>query len=249
MLDKLGGTFALMPASGPHRKMECIPLGYLISRFLRYASNAKELVIILRGKNIKVNGKVRTDSHFPVGLFDVVSIEKTGEHFRVLYNVAKKFHLHKISSSEAGYRLAKATKKYEDQGIPYVVSSCGLNIRFCDPSIVLGSTIKISNETGKILEHTVPGADKVVFVSKGNSRGRVGMINTISTQGKETIYGMTDLAGNAFSCTSRNCIVIGESEQDIWITLPKERGIKVSEFEKVNSRLGEMVDTEVEASE
>ncbi|CAD26393.1 40S RIBOSOMAL PROTEIN S4 [Encephalitozoon cuniculi GB-M1] len=245
MLDKQGGTFALMPASGPHKKTECIPLGYLISRFLRYASNFKELSIILAEKNIKVNGRVRTNSHFPVGLFDVVSIEKTGEHFRVLYNVHKKFHLHRISSEEASYRLTKVTKKYENQGIPYIVSSCGLSIRFCDPAIDLGYTIKISNETSKVIEYIVPGPDKVIFVSRGKARGRVGVINTISTQGKETVYGMTDFAGNTFSCTSKSCILIGESSENIWITLPKERGIRQSELEKINAQLGEMIDTEV----
>ncbi|AFN83502.1 40S ribosomal protein S4 [Encephalitozoon romaleae SJ-2008] len=243
MLDKQGGTFALMPASGPHRKTECIPLGYLISRFLKYAGNSKELGIVLGGKNIKVNGKVRTNSHFPVGLFDVISIEKTGEHFRVLYNTHKKFHLHKISSQEAGYRLAKVTKKYTSRGIPYVVSSCGLSIRFCDPAIEQEYTIKISNETSKVVEHIAPGVDKVVFVSRGKARGRIGVINTIDVQGKETVYVMTDFAGNTFSCTSKSCIIIGESSENIWITLPKENGIRLSELEKINAQLGEMVDT------
>ncbi|ADM12016.1 40S ribosomal protein S4 [Encephalitozoon intestinalis ATCC 50506] len=242
MLNKQGGTFAMMPASGPHRKTECIPLGYLISRFLKYSSNSKELRIILDGKNVKVNGKVRTNSHFPVGLFDVVSIEKTGEHFRVLYNVHKKFHLHRINSSEASYRLAKVTKKYESQNVPYVVSSCGLSIRFCDPAIDVGYTIKISNETSKVIEYIEPGVDKVVFVSSGKARGRIGVINTISIQGKEVVYGMTDFAGHTFSCTSKSCILIGESEENILITLPKERGIRLSSLERINAQLGEMVD-------
>lgn len=51
MLDRIGGNFALNPANGPHKKVECIPLGYLISRFLGYANNTKELGIILKGKN------------------------------------------------------------------------------------------------------------------------------------------------------------------------------------------------------
>lgn len=244
MLNKLGGTFALNPASGPHKKVECIPLGYLISRFIKYAKNARELAIILKGKHVKVNGCVRTSPNFPVGLFDVLSIEKTNEHFRVLYNVAKKFHLHRISSEEAVCRLGKVTKKYENLGVPYIVSNCGTSFRFCDPAIDISYTVKIDIPSGKVVGYIAPSVDKVVFVSKGKTRGRVGIITSINMQGKEVIYGIVDFAGDSFSCTYKNCILIGESEDDIWISLTKERGIKTSELKEVNDKLGEMIETE-----
>ena len=34
---------------------------------------------------IKVDGKVRTDPTYPAGFMDVISIEKTGENFRLVY--------------------------------------------------------------------------------------------------------------------------------------------------------------------
>lgn len=244
MLDKQRGTFALKPASGPHKKVECIPLGYLISRFLGYASNVKELGIILKGKNIKINGCVRTNPKFPVGLFDVLSIEKTNEHFRVLYNVVKKFHLHRINPEEACCRLAKVTKKYSNLGIPYIVTNCGTSFRFCDPKIDVSYTVKVDIPSGKVVDYIAPGVDKVVFVSKGKARGRVGIITSVNTQGKETIYGITDFAGDTFSCTYKSCVLIGESENDIWISLAKEKGIRIDELKKINDAMGEMVENE-----
>lgn len=50
---------------------------------------------------IKVDGKVRTDSNFPAGFMDVVTIEKTGEHFRLIYDVKGRFTIHRISAEEA----------------------------------------------------------------------------------------------------------------------------------------------------
>lgn len=35
---------------------------------------------------IKVDGKVRTDATYPAGFMDVISIEKTGENFRLVYD-------------------------------------------------------------------------------------------------------------------------------------------------------------------
>jgi small subunit ribosomal protein S4e len=60
--------------------------------------------------HIKVNGKVRTDYGFPTGLMgnhhyiislDIISIEKTNEHFRIFYDVAGRFVLKSIKPDEA----------------------------------------------------------------------------------------------------------------------------------------------------
>lgn len=50
---------------------------------------------------IKVDGKVRTDMTFPAGFMDVVSIDKTGEHFRLIYDVKGRFTIHRITADEA----------------------------------------------------------------------------------------------------------------------------------------------------
>ena len=36
---------------------------------------------------LQVDGKVRTDPKFPAGFMDVIQIEKTGENFRLIYDV------------------------------------------------------------------------------------------------------------------------------------------------------------------
>jgi len=46
---------------------------------------------------IKVDNKVRTDPTYPTGFQDVVSIEKSGEHFRILYDVKGRFVVHRIT--------------------------------------------------------------------------------------------------------------------------------------------------------
>ena len=40
---------------------------------------------------IKVDGKVRRDPRYPLGQMDVVSVERTNEHFRILYDVKGRF--------------------------------------------------------------------------------------------------------------------------------------------------------------
>lgn len=35
---------------------------------------------------VKVDGKVRTDTTYPAGFMDVITLEKTGENFRLIYD-------------------------------------------------------------------------------------------------------------------------------------------------------------------
>ena len=89
MLDKLGGVWAPRPSTGPHKLRECLPLIILLRNRLKYALTGKEVKYILMQRLVKIDGKARTDSTYPAGFMDTISIEKTGEHFRLLYDVRR----------------------------------------------------------------------------------------------------------------------------------------------------------------
>lgn len=67
MLDKMTGTWAPRPSSGPHKLRECLPLIIFLRNRLKYALNKREVVSIVQQRLIKVDGKVRTDANFPAG--------------------------------------------------------------------------------------------------------------------------------------------------------------------------------------
>uniref|UniRef100_A0A8B9XRQ1 40S ribosomal protein S4 n=1 Tax=Bos mutus grunniens TaxID=30521 RepID=A0A8B9XRQ1_BOSMU len=50
---------------------------------------------------IKIDGKVRTDITYPAGFMDVISIDKTGENFRLIYDTKGHFAVHRITPEEA----------------------------------------------------------------------------------------------------------------------------------------------------
>ena len=55
----------------------------------------KEVETIMKQRLIKIDGKTRTDTKFPTGFMDVVQIEKTGENFRIIYDVKGRFTVHR----------------------------------------------------------------------------------------------------------------------------------------------------------
>ena len=123
MLDKLSGTYAPKASPGPHKSRDCLPLIVFLRNRLKYALTGREVTLIMMQRLIKVDAKVRTDNTFPAGFMDVISIDKTGEHFRLVYDVKGRFAVHRIEQAEAEYKLAKVKRVQVGRGaIPFLVT-------------------------------------------------------------------------------------------------------------------------------
>ena len=59
---------------------------------------------------VRVDNKVRTDITYPTGFMDVVTIDKTGENFRLIYDPKGRFVVHRIGNEEASYKLLKVKR-------------------------------------------------------------------------------------------------------------------------------------------
>lgn len=82
---------------------------------------------------------------------DVVTIEKTNENFRILYDTKGRFHPHRIDAKEAEFKLCKViTKKIGKQKIPYITTHDGRTLRFPHPDIQLNDSVKINLGNHKI---------------------------------------------------------------------------------------------------
>merc|ERR1711959_565835 len=65
-----------------------------------------------KDNHVKVDNKVRRDKKYPVGLMDVISIPKTGDCYRMLYDVKGRFTLVKIKNKEEqNMKLCKIKKR------------------------------------------------------------------------------------------------------------------------------------------
>jgi small subunit ribosomal protein S4e len=94
---------------------------------------------------IKVDGKVRREHGFPLGQMDVLTIDKTNEHFRILLDTKGRFQPVRIDAKEAAFKLCKVVKKYIGKNkVPYVVTHDGRSIRFPHPEISKMDSVKVS---------------------------------------------------------------------------------------------------------
>ncbi|GFY95772.1 ribosomal protein S4 (RPS4A) family protein [Actinidia rufa] len=99
----------LLPNHHPDhiKSRECLPLMLILRNRLKYALTYREVIAIQMQRHILVDGKVRTDKTYPTGFMDVVSIPKTNENFRLLYDTKGRFRLHSLRDEEAKFKLCK----------------------------------------------------------------------------------------------------------------------------------------------
>ena len=233
MLDKLGGAYAPRASTGPHKLRECLPLMLLLRNRLKYALTRREVTYIVMQRLIKVDGKVRTDAHFPTGFMDVISIDKTGENFRLLYDVKGRFSIHPVNADEAKFKLCRVKKvQVGREGIPFIATHDSRTIRYPNPAIRANDTVKVDLATGKIVDHVKFEVGNTVMVTGGRNVGRVGtIVRREKHAGSFEIIHIKDARGNEFSTRLANVFVIGKTNASL-VTLPQAKGIKLNIIEE-----------------
>uniref|UniRef100_A0A7S3MSP4 40S ribosomal protein S4 n=1 Tax=Strombidium inclinatum TaxID=197538 RepID=A0A7S3MSP4_9SPIT len=189
---------------------------------------------------IKVDGKVRRDHRFPLGQMDVVSIERTNENFRILYDTRGRFQAHKIDDKEASYKLCKVVKKcLGKQKIPYIVTHDGRTVRFPHPDIQLNDSVKFDLKTFKVSGVIKFQNGATVILTGGNNIGRIGILQSVEKHpGSYEIAHVKDVTGHSFSTRLTNIQIIGDGKTPS-ISLPKGEGIKLSLIEERDAKVQE----------
>jgi small subunit ribosomal protein S4e len=207
--------------------------------------------MIMMRRLVKIDHKVRTDINYPCGFMDVFSLERSNEHFRLLYDVKGQFKLVRIDAKEAAFKLCRVRavgkgkkasigrnpfKTGQDSAIPYIVTHDGRTIRYPDPDIKVNDTIKFNIEKGTIDTFYKFEVGQVAMVTRGANVGRIGVIAHIEKHpGSFDIVHVVDRRENKFATRLENVFVIG-SGNTAAVTLPKKRGIHLSILEEAAKR-------------
>ncbi|XDA86891.1 hypothetical protein R6Z07F_016598 [Ovis aries] len=205
---------------------------------LKYALTGDEVKKICMQRFIKIDGKVRTDVTYPAGFMDVISIDKIGENFRLIYDTKGRFAVHRITPEEAKYKLCKVRKIFVGtKGIPHLVTHDARTIRYPDPLIKVNDTIQIDLETGKITDFIKFDTGNLCMVTGGANLGRIGVItNRERHPGSFDVVHVKDANGNSFATRLSNIFVIGKGNKP-WISLPRGKGIRLTIAEERDKRL------------
>jgi len=187
-IKRKGIKFAIKPMPGPHPKDFCIPLQMVLIDYLKVAENRREAKRILVERKVKVDGRVRTELKYPVGLMDVIELVPTEEYYRVLPSKKGILILHEIPKEEAKFKLCLIKNKVTNKGGHIQLNlHDGRNIlvRVNNPRkpaedvYKTQDVLQISLPEQEILSHIKLDTGVTVLIFRGKNIGYVGKLKDI----------------------------------------------------------------------
>ncbi|MEM7822696.1 MAG: 30S ribosomal protein S4e [Candidatus Aenigmatarchaeota archaeon] len=171
-------TWVVRPKPGPHPAHACLPLQIILRDKFGIADTAKEAKKIIKEGKVKIDGKVRKEPAFPVGLMDVIDIEGFGI-YRVLPG-KRGYELEKIGKKDAETKICKIIgKKNVKGGLIQLNLHDGRNILVKDKKYKTGDSLLISIPEQKILDHYPFEKGQTAIIISGKNIGTKGKIESI----------------------------------------------------------------------
>jgi small subunit ribosomal protein S4e len=169
--DKKGHVWISKTIAGPHPSERSIPLGVLLRDVLKLVRTAKEAKKILSGRQVLIDGKVRVEERFPVGLMDVVSLPKSGHNFRLVVDRKGRLIPLEIKNEESSSKIAKVVRKNTVKGGKTTLTMHDGKNLLSDNHIMVGDSIILSLPEAKLSKHLKRDADCRCLVMEGKHAG------------------------------------------------------------------------------
>lgn len=186
-IKRKGIVYITKPSPGPHRIEMALPLNVILRDVLGYAVTNREVKFMLANKDITVDSIRRRDLKFPVGLFDVLSLNDIGEHFRITLDKKGSIVLIRISKDESGLKLCKIVGKGIMKGKAQLNLYDGRNMLVEKDSYKVGDVVLIGlSKNSGIKDHIKLAKDSLIFLTGGKHIGETGKVQDIS--GSRIIY-------------------------------------------------------------
>ncbi|MBC7114759.1 MAG: 30S ribosomal protein S4e [Archaeoglobi archaeon] len=203
--------WVVKPSPGPHSQETSIPLAVVLRDILKVAHNMREVKKILNEGQIYVDGKVRKNYKFPVGLFDVISIPSIDAHYRVVYD--KKGVLRLVETEKPDVKLCKIINKTAVKGGRIQLNlHDGANI-LGDNSFSTKESILISLPEKNILEKVEYKEGNLALVTGGTHIGELARIKEIRiVRGPQPNRVLLSKDGEDFETIEDYVFVVGEDE-------------------------------------
>ena len=134
---------------------------------------------------------------FSYYFIDILTISKSGENFRIMYDVKGRFILKEVKEDESKFKLCKVKRKEVGPNkIPYIVTHDARTIRYPHPDIDVNDTVKIDLLKGEIVDFVKFDNGNLAYCVAGNNIGRVGSImHTELHPGSFNIVHIKDASG------------------------------------------------------
>lgn len=216
------------PKPGPHKNDSSFTLLLVLRELLGIAKTRREAHQILSKGHVKVDGVIRRETNFPVGLMDVIEIPEMVKAYRLLPTPKKRLTLHDINVEEQDFKICKIINKVNIKGADIQLNlhdGRNIVIRIADPKqpkedvYKTRDVLKIKIPQSEILDHLTFQEGISALIENGKNMGRWGEIVNIEHRiaSHPSIVTLKDLEGNEFKTIVDYVFPVGTDAP--WISL------------------------------
>lgn len=184
-------TFLTKPIPGPHNKTHCMPIVFVLRDILGIVSNLKEAEYLLYMGKIKVDGKVRKEPGFPIGIMDILEIGD--KHYMI--KLDDKGRLNVTVCDKKDQKLLKITKKRTiKKGVTQITFHDGRTIQTNDSKIKVGDSALVDLNNMAIVKYYPLKTDSDCLIVEGKHAGSIGKLKSVEYIGgrKEAVLTIKD---------------------------------------------------------
>jgi small subunit ribosomal protein S4e len=218
--------WVVKPKPGPHPIRQALPLLLVVRDILGFGKTRKEARRVIAEGQVEVDGKVRREEKFPVGLMDVIRLPSAKKIYRVIPTPEKGLTLHGVKAEEAAFKLCRIENKTTLKGGHiqlHLHDGRNLLLKVKDPrkstedTYTSSDVLKLKVPSQEIIDHIKMGEGVSALVTGGKNIGRWGTITKIE-QGAglhPKVVTIEDKAGNRFQATLNYVFAIGVNKPAI----------------------------------
>ena len=212
--------FVTKTSPGPHNK-NALPIVVWARDHMGIVRSMKEAKYVLRERDIIVNGRPVRHPDMGIGIFDIISIPKSGKHYRILRDKKGRHISIPIDEEASSSRLVKITNKTIVKG-----GKIQLNLRdgsnvLTDKQYKSGDSIVLSLKEGQkndIIDHFPFQAGNMAMIIGGKHSGVVGrIIERITVPGSisNRVILKNEKSGESFETIDDYVVMVGRESSAI----------------------------------
>jgi small subunit ribosomal protein S4e len=207
-----------------------VPLILILRDVLGFAKTRKEAKTIVSQGKVRVDGSIRKEDDFPVGLMDVISIPDADGNFCVLPSY-KGLILNRISAEEAKFKLCRVEDKtIVRQGHVQLHMHDGSNVLIkvadkknpAEDVYATLDTVKLSIPEKQILERVKMKEKDFAVITGGKNVGKHGRIveieKAVGKKRRSALVTIEDEKGNRYQTILDFVFAVGEEQSLIPLT-------------------------------
>lgn len=211
-------TWTVNQKPGAHSTNTSVPLGFVVRDMLKIAHTMRETKQILNQGMVHVDGTMRKDPRFAVGLFDTVTVPSIKKNYRLALDQKGRLIVNEASDAMAGQKPVKVVNKTWTKGKQLLVQTHdGRTLRNPKGEIFVGDSLVMSMDGTTLKQHLPLHKGAQVLITGGSHVGEVAVVASVveGTMKRRKLVDLTE-GNEKFQTTAHNVMPIDNATLE-WI--------------------------------